>query len=283
MSIFKETRMSKTRGISGLSAGLAILAAGWFVTGTFRLAAAPQIGNDSAGVSVDIGGAALLHRSPVGYPESARQKRVQGTVIVEATLDSSGNVADAHVLSGPDELRKAALLSVLQWHFQNAAAGTRTVSISFQLPDAQKQPLPPANRTEPPGRAQTAQQKRIQAESEMLRPQAEANLQGYLAELRRPSSAAGSKLKSIAILGLSHPTRDELLARLPVHEGDTLADDSVAKTEAAIQSFDEHLTLVIGRRMESRDGATREEITFTIRAPGAIITSNGTVAKLELQ
>src|SRR5580692_3055450 len=98
--------MSKTRLISQLALGLAILAAAcWMVTGTFPLAAAPQIGNDAPGVSVDAA-AALLHRAPVSYPEAARKKGVQGTVMVEATLDGSGNVTDARVLSGPDELRK---------------------------------------------------------------------------------------------------------------------------------------------------------------------------------
>ena len=52
---------------------------------------------------------------------------------LEATLDQSGNVADARVLSGPPELRKAALQSVLQWQFANGLAGeTQQVTITFQ-------------------------------------------------------------------------------------------------------------------------------------------------------
>jgi TonB family protein len=58
-------------------------------------------------------------------------------VVVEVKLDSSGNVSDAHVVSGPDELRKAALESVLQWHLmKNVAGSSRQVSISFSLPDS---------------------------------------------------------------------------------------------------------------------------------------------------
>ena len=58
--------MSKTRLISALAAGLGILAAAcWFVTGTFPLAAAPQVVNDAPGVTVDLGGAAVMHRTPV--------------------------------------------------------------------------------------------------------------------------------------------------------------------------------------------------------------------------
>jgi beta-lactamase regulating signal transducer with metallopeptidase domain len=114
VSLLEEVRMSKTRLISALAAGLCILfAACWFAAATFPLSAAPQVVNDAAGVSVDTGGAALLHRAGVAYPESARAKGVQGTVTLEVQLDGSGNVADARVVSGPQELRNSTLQSVL--------------------------------------------------------------------------------------------------------------------------------------------------------------------------
>jgi TonB family protein len=136
VSILKEVRMSRTRLVSALAAGLGILAAAcWFITTSFPLVAAPQVVRDAPGVSVDVGGAALMHRSSVGYPEEALKKGIQGAVAVEATMDAAGNVVDARVLSGPVELRKAALQSVFQWHFaKDAANGTRVVTINFQLP-----------------------------------------------------------------------------------------------------------------------------------------------------
>src|SRR6185436_15900686 len=88
--------------------------------------------------------------------ESARTKRVQGAVVLELTFDASGNVADARVVSGPEELRKAALQSVLQWHFTHESAGNkRQVTINFAIPAdskpdigiAIKRELPPV----PPG------------------------------------------------------------------------------------------------------------------------------------
>ena len=58
VSILKEKRMSKTRTISTLAAGLAILAgACWFVTGALPLSAEPQLAADGRGVSVDTMGA----------------------------------------------------------------------------------------------------------------------------------------------------------------------------------------------------------------------------------
>jgi TonB family protein len=138
ISVLKEVRMSRTRLISALAAGLAILvAACWFVTGAFPLAAAPEVVNDAPGVTVDLGGAGVMHRTGVAYPAAALKQSVQGTVVVEVKLDSSGNVSDAHVVSGPDELRNAALQSVLQWHLmKNVAGSSRQVSISFSLPDS---------------------------------------------------------------------------------------------------------------------------------------------------
>jgi TonB family protein len=87
---------------------------------------------DAPGVKVDLGSSTVIHRTPVTYPEAARKQRLTGTVQVEVKLDSAGNVVDAHVLSGPEELRKPALESVLNWHFTgDAARGTRLINISF--------------------------------------------------------------------------------------------------------------------------------------------------------
>jgi TonB family protein len=54
----------------------------------------------------------------------------------------------------------------------------------------------------------------------------------------------GRTVKSIRVLGLSDQTRNELLSRLPVHEGDTLSPELIAKAEQAVKEFDEHLRLM---------------------------------------
>jgi TonB family protein len=97
-------------------------------------ASGPHV-RDASGVEVELGGAAVLHREPVIYPKMAAERRIEGTVVVEVTLDARGEASDARVLSGPAELRKAALKSVLNWHFMPGAAGsTRQVSIVFHVP-----------------------------------------------------------------------------------------------------------------------------------------------------
>ncbi len=212
VSILKEVRMSRTKMISALAGGLGILAAAcWFVTATFPLAAAPQ--SDAAGVTINLGGGTVLHRAPVDYPEAARAKGVQGDVTLEVKLDSTGNVSDARVLSGPEELRKPALESVLQWHFTRESAGlTRQVTIGFH-------PGPSAA-------AATAGAAAAPPKTEQL------------------AAIVGHTVKNIIFNGLPEDQQSELKARLPIHQGDTITADLMAQTTAAVKDYDEHLAVI---------------------------------------
>jgi TonB family protein len=137
----QECAPSKLSGILALSLGLAslLLNVHW-AKGQERapeenpiaVAFNVRADADAPGVTVDLGGAALLHRSWVEYPESARNNGIQGTVAVEVTLDGGGNVSDAHVVSGPMELRRTVMSSVFDWHFaRDSGGGTRLVNVTF--------------------------------------------------------------------------------------------------------------------------------------------------------
>jgi TonB family protein len=252
VSILKEVRMSRTRLISALAAGLGTLAAAcWFVTGTFPLAAAPQMVADAPGVTVEMNGAAVMHRTSVAYPDAARKQGVQGVVTVEVKLDAGGNVADARVLSGPEELRKTALQSVLQWHYtRDAANSTRQVNITFQPPPARE------------SRPVTGIVGGIAGSSVIggiigSVPAAQAGL-----EPARRRSLEGSTLKQINVVGLPDQQRDELLARLPVHVGDTLSNQSMSAVTKEVRQFDEHLNSALTTNSTG-------EATLLIMAPGA--------------
>jgi TonB family protein len=131
-----KKKMSKTRLILAQAAALAMMAvACWFITGAVPLRAQAQMVADGAGVTVNLNGSQLMHRTPVSYPAEAIAKGVEGTVVVQVRLDSSGEVIDAAVLSGPDELRKGVQQSVLNWHFDShAGSATRVVNIDFAKP-----------------------------------------------------------------------------------------------------------------------------------------------------
>ena len=228
--------MSRTRLISTLTAGLVLLAAAsWFVTAAFPLAAEPQVVADGAGVTVELSGAQLMHRSPVRYPVDAIARRVEGSVAVQVRLAADGTVMDANIVSGPDELRKAVLESVLNWHFaKDTANPTRMVTVSFQLP----------------ARAQVAL------------------VQGITPQLREYSAPASSPshIVSIEVRGLSDQARSDLLAALPVHVGDAFSPDATPKVLAAALAFDQHL------RVSSRTNQ-KGETTITIALPEAAAVS----------
>ena len=260
LSILKEVRMSKTRRISALAAGLTFLAAAcWFVTATLPLSASPQAVADGPGVTVDFGGGSVIHRTGVIYPEAALKAHVQGVVTVEATLDSSGNVTDARVIAGPQELRRAALQSVLQWHFAMDNSGlTRRVNITFSTP--QETPAPAGGVIGGvPGGVVGGVPGGVVGGIVGSVPSASAMA------ARKGSAApgiAGKTLSGYVINGLSDQARNDLLARLPARQGDVLAEDSFDHIVKAVHDYDEHLTV---GRMFSREG----DIRIMIMAPGA--------------
>ncbi len=124
-ALMLEVSFSARRLVSSYALmALLVLAGQGFTISRFPLRAAPQAaaGGASAGEAsvsvkvVDPGGP--IHFAPMIYPSELAAKRVEGIVELELTLDDSGQVSDGRVVSGPEELRKAALQSALQWHYQ---------------------------------------------------------------------------------------------------------------------------------------------------------------------
>lgn len=54
----------------------------------------------------------------VGYPTGAMRKRVQGTVMLEATITKAGAIENLRVISGPSELQKPAYDAVKTWKYK---------------------------------------------------------------------------------------------------------------------------------------------------------------------
>lgn len=139
-NLLTEVHMSHTRLFATYTLVTALATAtAWLSVTTFPLQGAPQFEGASSGPEVVLRKAAI-------YPLAAKQKKIEGTVVVEATLADDGSVADARVLSGPQELRRAALESVLQWQFKSGATQTvARVDINFTLGANPALNLGPAN------------------------------------------------------------------------------------------------------------------------------------------
>jgi len=73
------------------------------------------------------------------YPAIAQTARVQGTVIIEATIGADGRVADARILRSVPLLDQAALDAVRQWRYSptlldgQPTAVIMTVTVTFAL------------------------------------------------------------------------------------------------------------------------------------------------------
>ncbi len=119
-SIVEGVHMSRSR-LAGALIGISALLPLAVVFGVqqFPLRAAPQDAvADAPGVEVpDTSPFKLLSRDPVTYPSEALAKNIGGFVVARVTVNDSGEVTDALIVSGPQQLRAAVLQSVLQWHF----------------------------------------------------------------------------------------------------------------------------------------------------------------------
>jgi TonB family protein len=79
------------------------------------------------------------HDAKPTYPAQAQMDHVQGVVIIEATIDPSGSVANARILRSIPALDEAALSAVSRWRFTptliNGApvAVIMTVTVNFTL------------------------------------------------------------------------------------------------------------------------------------------------------
>jgi len=73
------------------------------------------------------------------YPQLAQTAHVRGIVILEAVIDSRGNVTDVHVLRSVPMLDQAAIDAVRQWRYTPALLNDRpvpviiTVTINFSM------------------------------------------------------------------------------------------------------------------------------------------------------
>ena len=269
ISIMKEVRMSKTRSVSALAASLGILAAAcWLVTMTFPLSAQPQMVADGPGVAVDLGNAGIMHRTSIMYPAAAREAKLEGTVLVEATVDGAGNVVDARVVSGPNEFRRGVLQSILQWHFTNdGGAGTRQVRVTFTTP-----PDTPYTVHTPTGDVVRIMPVQPGGSTSQAAPRAgivggvPGGIVGGVPS--RMPGLSGKTLKQIDIAGLTDDAKSRLMAHLPVRVGDVFSDDTYQRTVAAVHEYDEHMMVGV------RTGAD-DTLHLVISAPGAFVPASG--------
>lgn len=106
----------------------------------------------SAGVALGM----LLQKVTPVYPPVAKAARVQGTVILQGTINKEGAISELRIVDGPALLQEAAMDAVKQWRYRpfllkdEPVEVTTTINVVFTLGDSPSAPqAPPAPSSQP--------------------------------------------------------------------------------------------------------------------------------------
>jgi TonB family protein len=81
----------------------------------------------------------LLRKVDPVYPDDARRAHIQGTVLLQASINKEGRIADLRLIAGPKELVSAAIGAVQQWRYKpyplmgNPVEVETQIQVNFQL------------------------------------------------------------------------------------------------------------------------------------------------------
>ena len=101
--------------------------------------AAPKIEVKKLRVSAGVQASKLISQPKPIYPPIAKQARVQGTVVLAATISKSGTIDNLRVVSGHPMLTQSALQAVRQWKYQPTYLNGEpvevetTINVNFSL------------------------------------------------------------------------------------------------------------------------------------------------------
>ncbi len=260
-AVLKEVSMSK----SHIAARLTAVCSAMFVAAVVGMWFIPfvspaQTVMDDPGVTVDAG-ATLMHRAAVRNPSNA-----SGIVTLEASLNAKGEVTDAHVLSGPDDLRKEALSSVLQWHYN---PGLSRVQISMRFEPNTKGVRTGVSGALPPGIVGVIGGV----------PGGRSGPREVASIPPPPAAAAVRRVTSIEFAGFSPEAERELRDRLPVHEGDTVTPEDMARVSSAVREFDSHAAAIFSQK-PNPNGTPEWALRISV-FPNAIVFRNEAVAQTQ--
>jgi TonB family protein len=98
--------------------------------------------NEPVFLTEDTARAMLVHRVDPAYPREAAGQKLQGPVVLEATIGRDGSVEELKIVRGYFVLSRAAIAAVKQWRFQpyvvngRAAQTQTTITINFNRPSS---------------------------------------------------------------------------------------------------------------------------------------------------
>jgi TonB family protein len=90
-------------------------------------------------ISQGVSGGRILHEVRPAYPTQARNMRIEGAVVVDATIREDGSVGEVKVVEGPSMLAQAVVEAVKNWRYEPTLLDgrptriERRVTINFKL------------------------------------------------------------------------------------------------------------------------------------------------------
>ncbi len=75
----------------------------------------------------------LIKKVQPVYPEEAKHAHIQGTVVLQAVINKTGDVVDLEVVSGPIELVVSAVNAVRKWKYRPYLLMGKPVAVSTQI------------------------------------------------------------------------------------------------------------------------------------------------------
>lgn len=128
-------RVAAMVAVMGMSGATIVSMVGTHVT--VRAAATGAKGEQR--VPAHVMAARIVSQVQPKYPEEAKKKRIQGTVVLNVKIGKDGTVEELKVASGPKELRQSALVAVRQWTYKpylvdgSAVEVDTTISVVYTL------------------------------------------------------------------------------------------------------------------------------------------------------
>jgi len=105
----------------------------FFVDGKFRWDSTTEFFPFQRVKTASIEHAKLTKRVAPKYPEEARQKAIQGTVVLNVLLRKDGSVLVQSVAAGDPLLSPAAIEAVRQWHYEPFLLNGRPVEVETRI------------------------------------------------------------------------------------------------------------------------------------------------------
>lgn len=84
-------------------------------------------------LSRGVSGGLLISQTKPNYPAIARSAHIAGTVVLAATISTTGHIENLQVLSGPPTLRQAAIDAVKTWQYRPYKLNDRPVEVETTI------------------------------------------------------------------------------------------------------------------------------------------------------